>query len=277
MSNLLFLVEKEGHEAASSPQLLWRSGFAELLHLLCESKDRNKGELACVLMDLMPHRVGLRPSQAEFVTAIRDWTLQQGTLLVLDEVITYRAEYGGAQSWYGVTPDLTALGKIIGGGFPVGAIAGRAEVMEVMNPLADKVLFPHSGTFSANPITMTAGLTAMELYDEAAVAHVNTLADRAMKGIEEAIHRTGISACVSGGGSMFRIHLKSSTPLNYREAFATPDEHRRLVVLLDHLFEQGLMMINTCSGAISTVMGDSEIDILVEAMESGFRTLMASE
>jgi glutamate-1-semialdehyde 2,1-aminomutase len=239
--------------------------------------DRHKDELACVLMDLMPHRVGLRPADAEFVTALRDWTLQQGALLVLDEVITYRAEYGGAQSWYGVTPDLTALGKMIGGGFPVGAIAGRAEVMEVMNPLADTVLFPHSGTFSANPITMTAGLTAMELYDEAAVAQVNALAARAMKGIEEAIHRTGISACVCGGGSMFRVHLKPTVPLNYREAFASPDEQGRLIVLLDHLFDQGLMMINTCSAAISTVMGDSEIDILVEAMESGFRTLMASE
>jgi glutamate-1-semialdehyde 2,1-aminomutase len=149
--------------------------------------------------------------------------------------------------------------------------------MDVMNPLAEKVLFPHSGTYSANPVTMTAGLTAMELFDEAAVAHVNGLADRAMGGIEAAILRTGVTACVTGGGSLFRVHLKPSAPLNYREAFATPDEHRRLALLLDHLFEQGLIMINTCSATTSTVMGDAEVDVLVAAMESGFQKVMSAE
>ena len=88
--------------------------------------DRNAGELACVLLDLMPHRVGLKPVDADFVAALRKWTQDNGSLLVLDEVITFRCAYGGAQTWYDLRPDLTALGKAIGGGFPVGAIAGRA-------------------------------------------------------------------------------------------------------------------------------------------------------
>ena len=232
--------------------------------------DRHKGELACVLMDLMPHRVGLRPADASFVKAIRDWTEADGALLVLDEVITFRSRYGGAQTWYDLTPDLTALGKFIGGGFPVGAIVGRAEVMEVMNPLADNVLFPHSGTFSANPVTMTAGLTAMELLDEAAVQRLNALADRATEGIEKAIRSTGIRACVTGGGSLFRVHLKETPPTNYREAFMTPGENRRLSLLLEHLFDRGLLMINTCTAAMSTAIGESEVDALVAALESGF-------
>ena len=148
--------------------------------------------------------------------------------------------------------------------------------MDVMNPLADEVLFPHSGTFSANPITMTAGLAVMELFDEAAVAQVNALAKRAMDGIDEAIRSTGVKACVTGGGSMFRVHLKESAPANYREAFATPEENRRLTVLLDHLFDEGLMMIGTCSAALSTVMGESEIDLLVAAMKSGFEKITAA-
>ncbi len=236
--------------------------------------EQHKGELACVLMDLMPHRVGMTLAEAEFVTAIREWTREDGSLLVLDEVITFRAEVGGIQARYDVTPDLTALGKIIGGGFPVGAITGAAEVMGVMNPLAEKVLFPHSGTFSANPITMTAGLAAMELYDAAAVAHVNALGDRARNGIEEAIRRTGIEACVTGGGSMLRVHLKPSPPRDYRAAYTTPEEGRRLTLLLDHLFEEGFMMINTCSAALSTVMGNEEIDALVVGMERGFAKLL---
>jgi glutamate-1-semialdehyde 2,1-aminomutase len=235
--------------------------------------DQHKGELACVLLDLMPHRVGLRPADRDFVTAIRDWTRADGALLVLDEVITFRCHYGGAENWYGLTPDLTALGKFIGGGFPVGAIVGRAEVMDVMNPLGDRVLYPHSGTFSANPITMTAGLATMEMFDEAAVERVNALAARARDGIDEAIRSTGVRACVTGAGSLFRVHFKASPPTNYREVFATPEEGHQLRLLLDHLFEQGFLMIYTCTGAVSTVMGESEIDALVAALESGFRRI----
>lgn len=235
--------------------------------------DRHRGELACVLMDLMPHRVGLNPADPPFAKAIREWTEADGALLVLDEVITFRSEYGGAQTWYDVTPDLTALGKWIGGGFPVGALAGRAEVMNVMDPLAEFVQFPHSGTFSANPITMTAGLTAMELFDEAAVQRINALAARAREGIEEAIRSTGITACVTGGGSLLRVHVKASPPTNYREAFLNAEETRQLTQLLGYLLDEGITMINTCTAAMSTAMGESEIDALVSAMERGFAKL----
>jgi glutamate-1-semialdehyde 2,1-aminomutase len=236
--------------------------------------DQHKRSIAGVIVDPLPHRVGLIPASADFVSALRKWTQMDGSLLLFDEVITFRAEYGGAQEWYDVDPDLTAMGKIIGGGFPVGAIAGRADVMDVMNPLADTVLFPHSGTFSANPVTMTAGLVTMELYDREAVALVNSLADRAVAGINQAIEDTGAIACVTGGGSMFRVHMKDRPPQNYREAFVTPEESGRLNLLLDHLFDAGFMMINTCSATTSTAMGEEEIDALVDAMAEGFSMLV---
>jgi glutamate-1-semialdehyde 2,1-aminomutase len=235
--------------------------------------DANRDQLACVLLDPMPHRVGLSPVDAEFVGALRDWTRKNEALLVFDEVITFRSEVGGAQEWYEATPDLTALGKAIGGGFPVGAITGRADVMDVMNPRAERVLFPHSGTFSANPITMSAGLAAMQLFDAAAVERLNALARRAVTGIEAAIRRTGARACVTGGGSIFRVHLKERPPRNYREAYQPPDEVARLRVLLDHLFDSGFMMINTCTATLSTPMGETEIDALVAAIESGLAKL----
>ena len=143
-------------------------------------------ELACVLVDLLPHRVGLIPASDVFMTTLRNWTRDNGALLILDEVITFRAGYGGAQDHYEMQPDLTAMGKMIGGGFPVGALAGRKEVMEVMNPLQDKVLFPHSGTFSANPVTMVAGLTAMTLFDQEALTRLNALNDQVRNQISEA-------------------------------------------------------------------------------------------
>jgi glutamate-1-semialdehyde 2,1-aminomutase len=242
---------------------------ARAIAILNEHSD----ELACVLLDLMPHRVGLRPADAQFVTAIRAWTEQHGVLLVLDEVITFRCEFGGLQEQYNITPDLTALGKAIGGGFPVGAITGREDVMDVMNPLADQLLFPHSGTFSANPITTTAGLVAMEKFDATAIARLNALAKRAVKGIEHAIHETGVTACVTGGGSMFRVHMKEEAPKDFREAFLTPEENQKLTMLLDHLFDAGFLMINTCSAALSTPMTETEIDALVNAIKTGFQKL----
>lgn len=237
--------------------------------------DAHADRLACVLLDLMPHRVGLNPADPSYVAAIRDWTARRGVLLVLDEVITFRAEYAGLQSHYRLTPDLTALGKIIGGGFPIGAVAGRADVMDTLNPHAPKLLFPHSGTFSANPISMSAGLAAMERFDRAAVTRLNALAQRARSGIERAIRDTGAAASVTGHGSMFRVHMKAAPPSNYREAYAAPDESRRLKALLAHLFDRGVILINSGSATLSTPMTESEIDTLVGAFRSGFEMLGA--
>jgi glutamate-1-semialdehyde 2,1-aminomutase len=238
--------------------------------------DRHKDDIACVILDPLPHRVGLVPADPEFVQALSDWTRANGALLAFDEVITFRTEYGGLQERYHVRPDLTALGKMIGGGFPVGAIAGRADVMDVMNPLADNTRFPHSGTFSANPVTMTAGLTAMRKYDREAIERLNRLAQRAIDGIRQAFQDTGVTGCVTGTGSMFRVHFKPEPPRNRRECYRTPEESRRLNLLLDHLFEAGFLMVNTCSAALSTVMGEAEIDLLVGAVAEGLEKIRAS-
>jgi len=235
--------------------------------------DQHSEDLACVLVDLLPHRVGLIPASDEFVTALRNWTKRNGALLVFDEVITFRGNYGGTQDNYPVQPDLTAMGKMIGGGFPVGALAGRKEVMEVMNPLADKLLCPHSGTFSANPVTMIAGLTAMQLFDKEAVHRLNSLNDQLRQQITEAINIADIPACVTGGGSMFRIHMKPQPPINYRSAYADSSEIQIRSALLDHLFDHGFMMINTCSGTLSTAMTDKEISMFSDVLLDGFHKI----
>ncbi len=239
--------------------------------------DEHAGDIACVLLDLMPHRVGLQPASAEFVTAIRDWTNNHGALMVLDEVITFRSELGGLQTRYGLTPDLTALGKAIGGGFPIGAVAGRAEVMELMNPRGENFIFPLSGTFSANPISTTAGRVAMEHFDSDAVSRVNTLSERARSGVTEAIEAAGATACVTGTGSMFRLHMKASPPGNFREAYLAANEAARLKAMLDHLYESGFLMINTCTAALSTAMGEGEIDALVGAIAEGLEKISSMD
>lgn len=234
----------------------------------------NADDIACVLLDVMPHRIGLIPANDAFTRAIFKWTRKNDSLLVFDEVITFRSNYGGAQEWYeGVTPDLTAMGKMIGGGFPVGALAGRADVMDTMDPHASKVLFPHSGTFSANPITMTAGFKSMQMFDRDAVLKLNKLTDYARLSLREAIKLADVPACVTGEGSMFRIHMKEKAPVSYRDGYVSPKESELIKTLLGHLFDDGIMMINTCTGVLSTVMAEKEIDRLSEAVLSGLKKM----
>jgi glutamate-1-semialdehyde 2,1-aminomutase len=237
--------------------------------------DQHAGELACVLLDLMSHRVGMMKASAPFVQALHQWTRRDGALFVCDEVITFRSGYGGAQEWYEVRPDLTSMGKMVGGGFPVGALAGRADVMDVMDPWRPKVRLPLSGTYSANPVTMVAGLTAMKLFDRAAVQRLNRLGDLARSRITEAIAVAGIPACVAGAGSLFRIHMKPEAPRDYRDVYPTQVQANSLKVLLDHAAANGILLIETGSGALSTPMTERQIDLLGQILLEGFRKIKA--
>jgi len=230
-----------------------------------------KDELACVLIDPVPHRVGMIPASKSFLYGLRDWTRRNDVLLVCDEVITFRCDRGGAQTMLGIEADLTALGKMIGGGFPVGAVGGRDDVMRVLDPLAERVLFPHSGTFSANPVTMVAGKVAMEAFDEQAVSRLNELGRLARSSLAEAAAAADCPAAVAGAGSMFRIHLADELPQNYRQAFPSPQQVRAMQVFVDHMVDNGILMINTCSGMLSTPMQAREIEILAETAAGAFR------
>lgn len=236
--------------------------------------NRHANEIACVIIDPVPHRIGLFPASDDFLKAIFEWTRQNNALLAFDEVVTLRVNYGGAQQIFSVTPDLTAGGKIIGGGFPVGAFGGNAEVMKVLDPREATLPFPHSGTFSANPITMTAGLIAMELFDQEAVKKINVMAQKATEQIQEAIRIAQVPVSIAGAGSMFRIHLREKAPTGYREAYQPKESTAILKKLLDHLYQNGkMMLINSCTCMLSTVHTQKEIDLLTEAMLSAFRAL----
>jgi glutamate-1-semialdehyde 2,1-aminomutase len=234
--------------------------------------EANKDDLACVLLDPVSHRVGMFPLEEDFVMAIYKWTRKNKVILAFDEVVTYRVTYNGAQSKYPIRPDMTALGKIIGGGFPVGAIAGSAEYMSVFDPTRRVLKQPHSGTFSANPITMVAGKTAMELYDSLAVKDINHMAAVAKKQIREAIKEADVPVKITGAGSMFRFHFRHKAPKNYRDSYQPKEERKVIVDFLDYMFlKQNIMMINTFACMLSTTITQREIDRLTEALFKGFK------
>ncbi len=236
--------------------------------------NEHRDEIACVLLDLMPHRLGLVRADDSYVQALREWTMENGALLVFDEVITFRTEVGGMQARYEASPDLTAMGKMIGGGLPVGALAGRDEVMKVFSVQGGAPpRLPHSGTFSANPLTMAAGLAAMQLFDADATARLNRLGDVARSKIKEAISVAAVPASVTGTGSMFRIHLRSTPPRDYRSLFPSPAEAEALRLFIDGLYDAGVVMIYSGAGALSTPMGEAEVDALAEAVLTSLRTV----
>jgi len=236
--------------------------------------DEYADAIACVLIDPIPHRVGLFEATDEFVEAIYSWTRKNNALMVFDEVITFRTHYGGAQQNYSVKPDLTALGKMIGGGFPVGALAGSSEIMAVMDPNESPLRLPHSGTFSANPITMTAGYVAMQDFDEAAVLDLNALTALAISQINEAIQVADVPLSISGSGSMFRLHPRRDIPTSYREAFQFKEEKAVMTRILDHLFyEENIIMVNTGTCMFSTALGQTEVDRLSDGMLRAFQSV----
>lgn len=153
---------------------------------------------AAILIDLMPNRAGLRPAQPEFVKELRTLADRHGALLAIDEVISLRLHRGGFHKHYGVEPDLVSAGKIIGGGFPAGALGGSAKILKTFRPGENRSVM-WGGTFTANPVTMAAGLTAMRLYDETSVAALNAAGDRLRAQLQSA----GVP--VNGFGSLLRI------------------------------------------------------------------------
>ena len=236
--------------------------------------DEHADEIACVLIDPVPHRVGLFPATNAFIEAVYKWTRKNNALMVFDEVVTYRVNYSGAQESYSVKPDLTAMGKMIGGGFPIGALAGRAEIMEVLDPRGKILRHPHSGTFSANPISTTAGRVAMELFDKDAVLKLNALTQVAINQIEESIKIADVPLSITGDGSMFRLHLQENKPTCYREAYHSKEKKDIIKKLIDYLFlEEQIIMINTCACMFATSMTQKEVDRLSEGLLNGFRVI----
>jgi glutamate-1-semialdehyde 2,1-aminomutase len=235
--------------------------------------EREARHLAGVLVDPLPNRVGLVPPRPGFLDALREVTRAHGIVLIFDEVISFRIGYHGAQGVLGVTPDLTTLGKIIGGGFPVGAVAGRADVMAVFDPTGGAPAAPHGGTFNANPVTMAAGLAAMRLLDRPAFQRLDDLGARLRAGLADCFERAGVTGGVNGMGSLFRLHATDREPIDYRSLRPEPAEAERLQRITRGLLEAGVLVSPTGLGCLSTPMGEAELEALLET----FAAVLAAE
>lgn len=227
--------------------------------------------LAAVLIDPMPNRAGLVPASQDYIDAVQEAARAVGALVLFDEVISLRLGYRGAQAIWSAEPDLTMFGKIIGGGFPVGAVAGRAEVMAVFDPTAGKPALPHGGTFSANPVTMRAGLAAMELLGEAEFSRLETLGDALREGMRKALSDEGMPGCVTGAGSLLRFHLVDRKVTDYRSSYLSANEAELLASVHKALLDNGVLASSTGLMALSTPMSEDTVAEIVAAFTASLR------
>jgi glutamate-1-semialdehyde 2,1-aminomutase len=204
-------------------------------------------DLACLLVEPMMGAAGCIAADRDYLVGLRELTARHGTLLVFDEVITgFRVAPGGAQQYYGVTPDITVLGKILGGGFPVGALCGRREVFERLDHRRfagkhERVF--QGGTFSANPVSLAAGIETLRALEDGTVCRrLDGLATRLRAGLARAFAARGIPAAATGLGSAIGVHFRPSAPRNAREA--AEDDVATAKAYFDHMRGCGIAYLS---------------------------------
>ena len=220
--------------------------------------------LAAVILEPIIGAGGVIAATPEFLQRLRTVTKELGILLIFDEVISFRVGRGGAQEMYGVTPDLTTLGKIIGGGLPVAAFGGRQDVMELLDPRRQPNL-AQGGTYNGNPLGMAAGLAAMreltpDVYDE-----LNRKGERVTEQLTEVFASHGVPAQVNGVGSLLAIHFSEKPVVDYRSVAATDKQKMRDLFL--GLVNHGALIAPRGMAAISTPMDEPVIQQFVDAVD----------
>ena len=235
-----------------------------------EVKRRVKDEeLAAIIVEPVLGAGGCVPAERSFLRELRELCSENGTLLIFDEVITgFRLSPGGAQQFYGVLPDITVLGKILGGGFPVGAIAGRREVMEHMDALMyerPKSSF-HGGTFCANPVTMTSGLATLRMLEDGRILNeLNKRGSYVRQQLSDIFERDNIDVQVTGVSSLFHTHFTKERVKDIHDVFRADRE--KLLNYHMHLITNGVFFLPTKIGALSTAHTNEDLDKLLTEAE----------
>jgi len=216
-------------------------------------------ELAAVIVEPVMRTI---PPEDDYLPFLREITSENNIVLIFDEVICARISRGGAQEYYGVTPDLTALGKLFGGGLPFGAFGGKDDIMRVSDP-SKKESIGHGGTFNANPLTMAAGIVATEMLTTEAINRINSLGELQRGGVNKVLDELGIIAQITGVGSLMTIHLTDEHVKDFRtSAKAKKSLNHPLYI---SLLNNGITIASRIFTALSTPMTSREIEVFIEA------------
>ncbi len=231
--------------------------------------EENYKEVACLIIEPVMGSAGQITPLSEYLKAVRELTERYGILLIFDEVVTGRLSYGGAQELYGITPDITSLGKIIGGGTPVGAFGGREDIMKLYDPREKKMY--HSGTFNGNAVTMAAGVATMTAYDRSAVAYVNELGDRFRAGLCALVEKMGLRIQINGIGSLYNTVFTDKPVISYRDMASSYEDLNQLLYMV--LLTKGVFIAPRGMFCMSTAMKPKDIDFGLRKTEEALEEM----
>ena len=230
-------------------------------------------DIAAVIVEPVAGNMGVVMPQPGFLERLRSLTSQHGALLLFDEVITgFRLSYGGAQQLYGITPDLTCLGKIIGGGLPVGAYGGRREIMQMVAPSGEVY---QAGTLAGNPLAMTAGIETITILKESGIYEkLERKASLLAKGVVEAASKAGVDVQLPRIGSMFTIFFAKTPVTDYETAAGA--NTALYAKFFREMLSQGVYLPPSQFEAafVSIVNTDKDIQFTIAAAEKAFASLL---
>lgn len=230
-------------------------------------------DVACIIVEPVAGNMNCVPPEPGFLQGLRELCDKYGTVLIFDEVMTgFRVALGGAQSYYSVSPDLTTLGKVIGGGLPVGAFGGRAELMDQIAPEGPVY---QAGTLSGNPVAMSAGLAMLEnVQEEGFYERLSATADQLVSGMQERARAAGIALTFNQVGGMFGLFFSESEKVTcFADVMACDVE--RFNKFFHGMLEQGVNLAPSSfeAGFVSSAHGQAEIDFTLKAAEKVFSNL----
>jgi glutamate-1-semialdehyde 2,1-aminomutase len=223
-------------------------------------------ELAAVLVEPVLGSAGMIPAEQSYLDMLRDITRSCGILLIFDEVVSLRVAFGGAQEHFGVIPDMTCLGKLIGGGFPLGAFGGRGDIMAMFDPSRGRPAVPHPGSHNASPIGITAGAATLELLTRPALDRLNERGETLRHQLASVFNQAGIPVQITGLGSLFGLHLTQRPVRSYRDTLDSRTDLRHQIFL--GLYNEGILIDPRGVGNVSTAIGEGEIEQFLSALKT---------
>lgn len=241
----------------------------------------NRDRLAALILEPVLGVGGMIPADREYLAAMREACDELGIVLVFDEVITLRIAQGGAQEHYGVVPDITTMGKIVGGGMPIGAYGGRADLMALLEPRGGTDVYDarsggpvlyQGGTFTGNALSIRAGITTMNKLDAAAIADLNAKGELVRRRVTEAVAGAAVPLTVTGIGSLFNLHVGVEGVRAFRDLRGVDAalQHQLFLALLN----RGAIIAPRGMGCVSTCTTTEDVEFFADAVKKSLADIM---
>lgn len=226
----------------------------------------HRDDLAAVIVEPVLGGSGMVPATPEFLQRLRSATEAIGALLIVDEVVTFPVGPHGAQGMYGITPDLTTLGKAIGGGLPLGAYGGRADVMDLVDPVIDPMTqMRHASTLGGIPVTLAAGLAQVRALDAATHQHLAALGERLRAGARALAERRDVPLQVTGIAHLFGLHWTPVPVVDFESALTS--DRTVTALLTTSLYNEGFLIFKSAIGTVTAPMTNDDVDGFLAAVE----------